>query len=284
MLGRVPEKRGNFNLQPTMGSRSLGARAIAPAATFDLWIDPLQAASATQAETLYLTGARWRRRTWVERRYLGSLEEALRRVSSNSGRIQLVDPPSKVRPGAGTARLARRSRSTSHTVRPLRDRPGQPFRPCRRVATTRRPVAAYNPLSTRAARAGEARLIDECQAGAGRRAVVDRPLPGGRALTSSDHRAQDPRDRALRAALPRPRRAPHRRRPVPRRRGPRRSSSTPSTRSSRRASKRDVERPPAGIARPPGGAPSGPLRSDRRDRPAGPQNALVAAGALPRCG
>ena len=128
-----------------------------PAATFDLWIDPLQAAGA-QAETLYLTGPA-RVRTWVERRYLGSLEEALRRLGSGFERIQLVDPPSKASPGAGTARVAEPVPGQPLArVRPLRDRPGQPLRPRRRAGGGRGARRGLQPaLSTRAARASARR-------------------------------------------------------------------------------------------------------------------------------
>ncbi|HEY5907963.1 MAG TPA: DnaA N-terminal domain-containing protein, partial [Vicinamibacteria bacterium] len=92
----MPVERGNDDARTTWAAVRSELERSLPAATFDLWIDPLQAAGS-HAETLYLTGPT-RVRTWVERRYMGSLEEALRRLGTGFERIGLVDPPTRVSP------------------------------------------------------------------------------------------------------------------------------------------------------------------------------------------
>ena len=116
-----------------------------PAATFDLWIDPLRPAGA-QAETLYLTGPA-RVRTWVDRRYLGALEESLRRVDSVFERIQLVDPPTQASPGAGTAKVAEPLPvNPSHEFDRFVIGPGNRFAHAAALAVAEAPGEAYNPL------------------------------------------------------------------------------------------------------------------------------------------
>ncbi len=145
MVGCVPEKRGNGDPQSAWAAVRSELERSLPAATFDLWIDPLRSAGA-QAETLYLTGPT-RVRTWVERRYLGPLEEALRRVGSGFERIQLVDPPSKVSPGAGTARVAEPVPvNPSHEFDRFVIGPGNRFAHAAALAVAEAPGEAYNPL------------------------------------------------------------------------------------------------------------------------------------------
>jgi chromosomal replication initiator protein len=120
-------------------------RRSLPAATFDLWIDPLRPAGA-QAETLYLTGPA-RVRTWVDRRYLGALEESLRRVDSVFERIQLVDPPAQASPGAGTAKVAEPLPvNPSHEFDRFVIGPGNRFAHAAALAVAEAPGEAYNPL------------------------------------------------------------------------------------------------------------------------------------------
>jgi chromosomal replication initiator protein len=145
MVGCVPETRGNDDSQSTWAAVRSELERSLPAATFDLWIGPLQAAGG-QAETLYLTGPA-RVRTWVERRYLGSLEDALRRTGSSFERIQLVDPPSKVSPGAGTAKVAEPVPvNPSHEFDRFVIGPGNRFAHAAALAVAEAPGEAYNPL------------------------------------------------------------------------------------------------------------------------------------------
>ena len=141
----VPEARENDDPKRVWETVRSELERSLPAATFDLWIDPLQAAGA-QAETLYLTGPN-RVRTWVERRYLGSLEEALRRTGSVFERIQLVDPPSRPSPGAGTARVAEPVPvNPSHEFDRFVIGPGNRFAHAAALAVAEAPGEAYNPL------------------------------------------------------------------------------------------------------------------------------------------
>ena len=63
-------------------------RGQLPAATFQLWIEPLEAVSA-QGNTLHLAASQTTR-TWVERRYLASVEAALRATGSGLERVVFV--------------------------------------------------------------------------------------------------------------------------------------------------------------------------------------------------
>jgi chromosomal replication initiator protein len=141
----VPDGRENRDATIVWESVRSELRRSLPAATFDLWIDPLKSAGA-QAEALYLTGPT-RVRTWVERRYLGALEEALRRVGSDFERIQLVDPPTKASPGAGTAKVAEPVPvNPSHEFDRFVIGPGNRFAHAAALAVAEAPGEAYNPL------------------------------------------------------------------------------------------------------------------------------------------
>jgi len=141
----VPDGRENRDATTVWESVRAELRRSLPAATFDLWIDPLRSAGA-QAEALYLTGPT-RVRTWVERRYLGALEEALGRVDSDFERIQLVDPPTKASPGAGTAKVAEPVPvNASHDFDRFVIGPGNRFAHAAALAVAEAPGEAYNPL------------------------------------------------------------------------------------------------------------------------------------------
>ena len=145
MVERVPAERGNDDARTTWEAVRSELERSLPAATFDLWIDPLQAAGS-QAETLYLTGPT-RVRTWVERRYMGSLEEALRRLGTGFERIGLVDPPTRVSPGATTSRVAEPVPvNPSHEFDRFVIGPGNRFAHAAALAVAEAPGEAYNPL------------------------------------------------------------------------------------------------------------------------------------------
>ena len=116
-----------------------------PAATIDMWIDPLQAVGG-QAETLLLSGP-GRVRTWVERRYLPTLEAALRALGGGFERIALVDPPSRADAGAATARVAEPLPiNPSHDFERFVIGPGNRFAHAAALAVAELPGEAYNPL------------------------------------------------------------------------------------------------------------------------------------------
>lgn len=116
-----------------------------PAATFDLWIAPLQAVGS-QAEVLYLTGPP-RVRTWVERRYLAPLEESLGRLAPGLRRISLVEPPSAPNAAAGSKRIAEPvPMDPTHDFERFVIGPQNRFAHAAALAVAEAPGEAYNPL------------------------------------------------------------------------------------------------------------------------------------------
>ena len=145
MVANVPETREIGDAQSAWAAVRSELERSLPAATFDLWIDPLQAVGS-QAETLYLTGPT-RVRTWVERRYLAPLEDALGRLADGFERIALVDPPSRPSPGAGTARIAEPVPvNPTHDFERFVIGPGNRFAHAAALAVAEAPGEAYNPL------------------------------------------------------------------------------------------------------------------------------------------
>jgi chromosomal replication initiator protein len=124
-------------------------KASLPAATFDLWLEPLRAMGAG-AEILYLT-APSRVRTWVERRYLDQLEVALRRLAPGLERIVLVDEGAetggKDARAAGLASVAEPMPiDPAHTFDRFVIGPGSRFAHAAALAVAELPGEAYNPL------------------------------------------------------------------------------------------------------------------------------------------
>jgi len=145
MVARVAHASADFDPQRAWRAVRDELEQSLPAATFDLWIDPLRAAGS-QAETLYLS-APSRVRTWVERRYLPLLEEALRRLAPGFERILLVDPPTKASGGAETKRIAEPVPvDPTHDFERFIIGPGNRFAHAAALAVAEAPGEAYNPL------------------------------------------------------------------------------------------------------------------------------------------
>ena len=120
--------------------------ASLPAATFDLWLEPLRAIGSS-AETLYVAGPA-RVRTWVERRYLDQLENSLRRLGTGLERIVLVDAergaPSGAEPRGSVAQPV--PIDPAHTFDRFVIGPGSRFAHAAALAVAELPGEAYNPL------------------------------------------------------------------------------------------------------------------------------------------
>lgn len=118
--------------------------ASLPKATYDLWIAPVQAVSL-QAETLYLSAPK-RVRTWVERRYLGPLESALRRLEPGLQRIAFLEPESSAEAPRASSPLQPVPIEGSHTFDGFVIGPGNRFAHAAALAAAELPGEAYNPL------------------------------------------------------------------------------------------------------------------------------------------
>ncbi|MDQ3572218.1 MAG: chromosomal replication initiator protein DnaA [Actinomycetota bacterium] len=118
-----------------------------PTATFDLWIEPLRAVGS-EAEAIYVTGPA-RVRTWVERRYIGPLETALRRLAPGLERIVLVEAPATGGADGGQAgsRVAEPLPvDPRHTFDRFVIGPENRFAHAAALAVAESPGEAYNPL------------------------------------------------------------------------------------------------------------------------------------------
>jgi chromosomal replication initiator protein len=121
------------------------ARAMLPASTFTLWIDPLRAVSV-QGDALYLA-APASVHAWVERRYAGTLEAALRRHGTGLTRIVIV--PESAAAKAGSRRPAEPESlplDPSHTFERFVIGDGNRLGHSAALAVAELPGEAYNPL------------------------------------------------------------------------------------------------------------------------------------------
>ncbi len=113
-----------------------------PAPTFKLWLDPLRAVS-TQGSTLYLS-APAAVRSWVERRYLGPLLEALRRQAPELTSIGFVGDAEPSDQEVATSLSLPLDRQ--HTFDRFVIGPGNRLAHAAALAVAELPGDAYNPL------------------------------------------------------------------------------------------------------------------------------------------
>jgi chromosomal replication initiator protein len=145
MVANVPDERPTWPPETAWQAVRAELRRSLPEATFELWIKPIRSAGA-QAETLYVTGPK-RVRTWVERRYMDVLTEALGRVDAGFDRISLVEPASKAKGGAQTSKVAEPvPADPKHTFSRFVIGPGNRFAHAAALAVAEAPGEAYNPL------------------------------------------------------------------------------------------------------------------------------------------
>src|SRR4051794_16303609 len=122
-------------------------RAGLPASTFDLWLAPLRPISA-QGSTLRVEAPR-SIRPWVERRYRGSLETALRALDTDLERVVVVDEGAESR-GAGSTggmgAVKSLDLAPTHTFERFVIGSGNRIAHAAALAVAELPGEAYNPL------------------------------------------------------------------------------------------------------------------------------------------
>jgi chromosomal replication initiator protein len=122
-------------------------RAGLPASTFDLWLAPLRPISA-QGSTLRVEAPR-SIRPWVERRYRGSLETALRALDTDLERVVVVDEGAEP-PGAGSTggmgAVKSLDLAPTHTFERFVIGSGNRIAHAAALAVAELPGEAYNPL------------------------------------------------------------------------------------------------------------------------------------------
>jgi chromosomal replication initiator protein len=114
-----------------------------PTATFNQWIEPLRPLKQVDG-ALYVTGPK-RVRTWVERRYRGQIEDAMRRVDPELGPLFLVEKENE--PTRRNEReLTPMPIDPGHTFDRFVIGPGNRFAHAAALAVAELPGEAYNPL------------------------------------------------------------------------------------------------------------------------------------------
>jgi chromosomal replication initiator protein len=121
-------------------------RSALPPSTFELWLEPVRPVGA-QESTLYLTAPQ-ATRSWVERRYTGAVEAALRRQDCGLGGVAWVEEESKhdaaaVQPESSVESLPLDS---NHTFERFVIGSGNRLAHAAALAVAELPGEAYNPL------------------------------------------------------------------------------------------------------------------------------------------
>jgi chromosomal replication initiator protein len=144
----VPSQAPSDDLASIWGRVREALEASLPASTFQLWIDPLRPVSA-QSDTLHLA-APATTRTWVERRYRGVLQAALRDTAPELERVEFVAEGQAAAGGAAggdwTAPVQSLALDPTHTFERFVIGSGNRLGHSAALAVAELPGEAYNPL------------------------------------------------------------------------------------------------------------------------------------------
>jgi chromosomal replication initiator protein len=139
----VPEEADRNNIEAAWRATRDQLRGSVPDSTFRLWLDPLRAVGG-RGSTL-LVAAPDRIRPWVERRYAGLIEEALRRCDLPYDEVAFVDP-GRGRGAAGADCSAELDLNPSYSFERFVIGSGNRLAHAAALAVAEAPSEAYNPL------------------------------------------------------------------------------------------------------------------------------------------
>jgi chromosomal replication initiator protein len=143
----MPEDASCDDLDSVWRGVTEDLRASLPASTFDLWLTPLRPLAADGA-TLRVAAPR-SIRAWVERRYSGAIETALRRRGCGLERVLVVDEGAESAPAGSTGRMgsvASLDLDPRHTFERFVLGEGNRMAHAAALAVAELPGEAYNPL------------------------------------------------------------------------------------------------------------------------------------------
>ncbi|HEY1286299.1 MAG TPA: chromosomal replication initiator protein DnaA [Solirubrobacterales bacterium] len=118
-------------------------RASVPESTFRLWLEPLTVVDAR--ETTLLVAAPERIRSWVERRYAGLIEDALRRCDLPFDAVEFAEPGPETGPTGGDS-CAELDLNPSYSFERFVIGQGNRLAHAAALAVAEAPSEAYNPL------------------------------------------------------------------------------------------------------------------------------------------
>ena len=285
MYGRspCPDKPPDDDLGALWRRVRTELEASFPAATFDLWFDPIRAVSR-QGATLYLSARRPRSAPGSSVVTASAARDRRRdRARPHRDRVRRRWRPAQTPPLRAPRQVA--AAGSRHTFDSFVIGPGNRLAHAAALAVAELPGEAYNPLFLHGPPGlGKTHLMGAI---AGYLRDHHRELrsttPPPSASRPSSSRRCERRARGVQAALPRARRAADRRRPGARGQAAHRGGVRPHLQHAvrRRQADRPLQRPPAGGAVAARGAPArslrlGPRGRDRAARPAHPDRGAVA--------
>jgi chromosomal replication initiator protein len=142
MVAGVPERPPAADLNDLWRRVRGDLERSLPRSTYSLWLEPLRAVSL-HGDTIFLS-APATVRTWVERRYAGQLEAALRRQSGEVTAFGFVDAPDAAESRSSAPRSL--PLDPSHTFERFVIGPGNRLAHAAALAVAELPGEAYNPL------------------------------------------------------------------------------------------------------------------------------------------